>query len=77
MKKTKKGQKDMELKPHFTVLEQNVEGEGVALKLRCTTGIEVNINPSLLLENAPCASKVETTATRRTMVYTADLKEFK
>lgn len=77
MKKTKKGQKEMDLKPHFTVLKQSVEGEGVALKLRCTTGIEVNINPSLLLENAPCAAKVETTATRRTMVYTAKMEQFK
>ena len=77
MKKTKKGQKEMDLKPHFSVLEQSVEEEGVALKLRCTTGIEVNINPSLLLENAPCADKVESIATRRTKVYTAELKEFR
>lgn len=80
-KKTKKGFKEVDLKPHFTVLKQEVktqaEGEeGVALTLRCTTGIEVNINPSLLLENFSGIDKVETISTCRTMVYTADLKQF-
>ena len=79
-KKTKKGFKEVDLKPHFNVLKQEVvtEGDsGVALTLRCTTGIEVNINPSLLLENFPAIEQVETISTCRTMVYTAELKEFK
>lgn len=76
-KKTKKGSKEVDLKPHFSVLKQEVEEEGIALTLRCTTGIEVNINPSLLLENFSGIDKVETISTCRTMVYTAKLEQFK
>ena len=76
-KKTKKGSKEVDLKPHFSVLKQEAEEEGIALTLRCTTGIEVNINPSLLLENFSGIDKVETTSTCRTMVYTNKLEQFK
>ena len=76
-KKTKKGSKEVDLKPHFSVLKQEAEAEGIALTLRCTTGIEVNINPSLLLENFSGIDKVETTSTCRTKVYTAKLEQFK
>lgn len=76
-KKTKKGSKEVDLKPHFSVLKQEAEEEGIALTLRCTTGIEVNINPSLLLENFSGIDKVETTSTCRAMVYTAKLEQFK
>lgn len=76
-KKTKKGFKEVDLKPHFSVLKQEAGKDGVALTLRCTTGIEVNINPSLLLENFEGIEKVETIATCRTMVYTNKLEQFK
>ncbi len=76
-KKTKKGSKEVDLKPHFSVLSQSAEETGIKLNLRCTTGIEVNINPSLLLDNFPGIDKVETVSTCRTHVYTADLKEFR
>lgn len=76
-KKTKKGSKEVDLKPHFSVLKQEVEAAGIALTLRCTTGIEVNINPSLLLDNFGGIEKVETVSTCRTMVYTAKLEQFR
>lgn len=76
LKKTKKGQKEMDLKPHFSVLSQAVCEDGVALTLRCTTGIETNVNPSLLLENFPAYEQVKGCSTCRTHVYTKDLKEF-
>lgn len=76
-KKTKKGFKEVDLKPHFSVLKQEAGEDGVALTLRCTTGIEVNINPSLLLENFEGIEKIETIATCRTMVYTNKLEQFK
>ena len=76
-KKTKKGSKEVDLKPHFSVLKQEAEAEGIALTLRCTTGIEVNINPSLLLENFIGIEQMETISTCRTMVYTAKLEQFK
>ncbi len=76
-KKTKKGSKEVDLKPHFSVLSQSVEAEGIALILRCTTGIEVNINPSLLLENFSRIGEIENVSTCRTNVYTADMEQFK
>lgn len=75
-KKTKKAPKEIDLKPHFQVLSHEIRPEGVALKLRCTTGIEVNINPSLLLENFPDADKIKNTSTRRVMVYTGKMEAF-
>lgn len=75
-KKTKKAPKEIDLKPHFKVLSQEVRAEGVFLKLRCTTGIETNINPSLLFENFPNAQRIETISTRRIMVYNKDMESF-
>ena len=75
-KKTKKAPKEIDLKPHFQVLEQAVCSEGVKLTLRCTTGIEVNINPSLLLDNFPGKEQIETVSTCRTMVYTGKMEQF-
>lgn len=84
-KKTKKGFKEVDLKPLFSVLKLEAVAEdsandreaGAALTLRCTTGIEVNINPSLLLENFPESHLIEGTATCRTMVYNEKLEQFR
>ena len=76
MKKTKKGEKEIDIKPHVQVLQHNFDENQVSLKLRCTTGIETNINPSLFFENFPGNKKIETISTRRTMVYTSKMEKF-
>lgn len=59
LKKTKKGEKPLDLKPLFALLDCK-EGEGaLELGLRCAAGIENNLNPSLLLENFPGWAQVE------------------
>ena len=75
-KKTKKAPKEIDLKPHFKVLSQTAGEEGVLLKLRCTTGIEVNINPSLLLDNFTSTAEIRNTAVRRIMVYNESMESF-
>ena len=50
MKKTKKGERELDLKPHFSVLSQQAEGETLRLGLRMAAGNTLNVNPTLLLD---------------------------
>lgn len=74
IKKTKKGEKEIDLKPHFSLVSmEEKEGKLVAI-MRFATGIELNINPTLLLENAPFALNV--LSLKRLMVYNHQLQPF-
>lgn len=75
-KRTKKGSKDMELHGLYTVLDSGTEADAVLLKLRLATGVETNINPTLLLENSPVYDEILQTGVCRTAVLTADLQPF-
>lgn len=52
LKHTKKGDKEFDLKPHFTILRQSLETEppSLTVELRATCSQEGSVNPSLLLE---------------------------
>lgn len=74
IKKTKKGEKEIDIKPYFSVLSMQEENGQIRAMMRFATGIELNINPTLLLDNAPF--ELNTEALRRVMVYNKDLKPF-
>lgn len=50
VKKTKKGEKEIDVKPHFTVADLESAGNSLRLSLRCAAGPEFNLNPTLLLD---------------------------
>ena len=74
IKRTKKGEKEIDLKPCFHVENMELIENGVHAVMRFATGIELNINPSLLFDNAPFALKVK--ALKRIMVYNHELVPF-
>ena len=49
-KKTKKKDKEVDLKPLFEVLSISSEEQSISLNLRIASGIMLNINPSLLIK---------------------------
>ena len=74
IKKTKKGEKEIDLKPHFSLVSmEEKEGKLVAV-MRFATGIELNINPTLLLDNAPF--KLDVLTLKRLMVYNHQMQSF-
>ena len=74
IKKTKKGEKEIDLKPHFSLVStEEKEGKLVAV-MRFATGIELNINPTLLLDNAPF--KLDVLTLKRRMVYNHQMQSF-
>lgn len=74
IKKTKKGEKEIDLKPHFSLVSmEEKEGKLVAV-MRFATGIELNVNPTLLLDNAPF--KLDVLTLKRLMVYNHQMQSF-
>jgi radical SAM-linked protein len=78
LKKGKKGEKLVDIKPLSEMLEAAPQGEALALRLRMAAGITLNVNPTLLLNAfyewagyAPEAAKIT-----RTRILTADLRDF-
>lgn len=59
-KKTKKGEKEIDVKPHFTRQALESAGNALRLSLRCAAGPVFNLNPTLLLDTfadeAGCAA---------------------
>ena len=49
-KKSKKGLKTIDMKPLFQVLTASQTPHGACLNLRCRAGIEISLNPVLVLE---------------------------
>ena len=74
LKKTKKGEKEIDIRPHFVVQKMQGEGDTVTATMRFATGIELNINPTLLLDNAPFPLRV--ISLKRVMVYNKELQPF-
>ena len=74
VKKTKKGEKEIDIKPLFSVLSTEEKDNRIHAVMRFATGIEQNINPTLLLQNAPCALNVD--SLKRVMVYNKELQPF-
>jgi len=76
MKKTKKGEKEVDIKPLVQLLSISPTENGAAMAMRFATGIEVNINPSLLFQNFPGQQQCQGLTVKRVMVYNAQLERF-
>ncbi len=50
MKHSKKGDKEFDIKPHFTLLDKQIEPSLLRVKLQASCSQEGSVNPSLLLE---------------------------
>ena len=74
VKKHKKGEKEIDIRPHFSVQKLEVRDGSVYATMRFATGIELNINPTLLLDNAPFPLRV--ISLTRVMVYNKELQPF-
>lgn len=74
IKKTKKGEKEIDLKPYFSVQTMEEENGRIRAMMRFATGIELNINPTLLLDNAPF--ELTTESLKRVMVYNKQMQPF-
>ncbi len=77
-KRTKKGEKLVDLKPLFQLLAQDIQQNALHLTLRLATGINTNINPTLLLKAFYSWCNIEPDGVKvlRTHIYTTDLVEF-
>lgn len=49
-KRTKKGEKSIDIKPHFSLADLSVQGEQLHFTMRTAAGTQMNINPSLVLD---------------------------
>lgn len=75
LKKTKKGEREVDLKPLVQLLGIS-PGEGwVETRMRFATGLSININPSLLLDDF-FGEAAYTAKVRRLAVYNQNLEEF-
>ena len=74
IKKTKKGEKGIDIRPLFSVVSLKASEGTVLATMRFATGIEVNINPSLLLDNAPF--RLDVRSLKRVMVYNKQMQPF-
>ena len=74
IKKTKKGEKEIDIRPLFSVVSLKASEGTVLATMRFATGIEVNINPSLLLDNAPF--RLDVRSLKRVMVYNKQMQPF-
>lgn len=76
MKKTKKAPKEVDLKPFIQLLDSETLSGKVSFRMRFATGLEMNINPSLLLDNLHSSVDVLNVAVTRIMVYNKKLEIF-
>ena len=50
-KRSKKGTKEVDIKPLFQILGSGASPSGISLTLRCRSGVETNLNPALVIES--------------------------
>lgn len=77
-KKSKKGDRLMDIKPHFSVRDVHAEGNTLTFTLRTAAGNTLNINPMLLLDAFAEESGMKWDWMRilRTAILDKDFKEF-
>ena len=68
------GPQKMDIRPLFSVVSLKASEGTVLATMRFATGIEVNINPSLLLDNAPF--RLDVRSLKRVMVYNKQMQPF-
>jgi radical SAM-linked protein len=79
LKKTKKGEKTVDIRPLVQNLATEWTDEGVHLKLRCAAGNTLNINPTLYLKAFYAWSNREPEGVRvaRIGIFEENLREFR
>jgi len=79
VKRTKKGDKQIDIRPFTQVLSSSWGQEGAALTLRMAAGISLNINPTLYLKAFYSWAKLEPEGVRvvRTAILNAGLESFR
>ena len=79
VKKTKRGQKEIDLKPDIGVLKCERAGENTVLELRLPAGNDKNINPSLVTELflPLCAEGTRILSVERVAVLNGEKKPFR
>lgn len=78
LKKTKKSNVEIDLKPHFQLLDLKTSNESVIIELRMAAGNQLNINPSLLIGAFCDWARIEYDyiSTLRTRIITEDMLDF-
>jgi radical SAM-linked protein len=77
-KRTKKGDKPMDIRPHVQVMEREFFSNRATFMLRCAAGTTLNINPTLFLQ-AFCATvglQPQRSRLLRVQMRSADLQPF-
>lgn len=79
LKKTKKGEKLVDVKPLSEVLELSAGEDALELKLRMAVGLSLNINPTLFLDafHSWLNTEPETVRITRTAVLDGEKREFR
>ena len=77
-KRTKKGERLIDIRPHVELLEREILPGELRLKLRCAAGNALNINPTLFLQKLGELAGAEPEGTRilRTSITTKDGGDF-
>ena len=79
IKKTKSGEKEIDLKPHIKLSKLEYKEGRFALRARLAAGVELNINPELVFEAFKNYSgyRVEDVYVRRTAVFNEKMEKFR
>lgn len=77
-KRSKRGERQIDIKPHVQLLEQRTGDDGLQLRLRCAAGNRMNIAPTLFLQafDAWADCQAARTAIVRETVLLQDLEIF-
>lgn len=78
MKHGKKGDKEFDVKPHFTLLDRQTEPGRLKVKLRASCSQEGSVNPSLLIEALKSYKNIEPyTEITRIRLLTKDFSDMR
>lgn len=78
MKKSKKGLKEVDIKPMFEVISLECEDAVIKIMLRCVAGITTNLNPNLVIDTFKNQSSmnVDCSSVLKKEIYTENLDIF-
>lgn len=78
VKKTKKGERTMDVKHHFSVWNLRADAARLCMTMRTAAGISLNINPTLILDTFAAQSGFgpDAVSVLRTAVLTGELEDF-
>ncbi|MCL2057418.1 MAG: TIGR03936 family radical SAM-associated protein [Oscillospiraceae bacterium] len=79
LKRTKKGDVEIDIKPLAQVISAKIEGDALSLELRMAAGINLNLNPDLYLKAFHTRAGIEPERVQiaRTAVLTGNLENFR